>query len=58
LNQFQSFQQQAIFINELVQPFAEILTKFNSNVNDLQSFVDYIGLKTTPDGKINSFYFT
>jgi hypothetical protein len=58
LNQFQSFQQQAIFINELVQPFAEILTKFNSNVNDLQSFIDYIGLKTTPDGKINSFYFT
>jgi hypothetical protein len=49
LNHFQSFQQQAIFINELVQPFADILTKFNSNVNDLQTFIDYIGLKSTPD---------
>jgi hypothetical protein len=51
LNHFQSFQQQAIFINQLVQPFTDILTKFNSNVNDLQSFIDYIGLKTTSDGK-------
>jgi hypothetical protein len=51
LNHFQSFQQQAIFINQLVEPFAEILSKFNTNVNDLQSFIDYLGLKTTPDGK-------
>ncbi|CAF5029216.1 unnamed protein product, partial [Rotaria sp. Silwood1] len=49
LNHFDSFQQQAIFINELVQPFAQILNNFNSNVNDLQSFIDYIGIKTTPD---------
>ncbi|CAF1037134.1 unnamed protein product [Adineta steineri] len=49
LNHFESFQQQAILINELVQPFAEILTKFNTNVNDLQSFIDYIELTKTSD---------
>ncbi|CAF0724397.1 unnamed protein product [Rotaria sordida] len=54
LNYFESFQQQAILINELIQPFAEILNKFNSNVNDLQSFIDYIGLKTTPDATSTS----
>ena len=54
LNHFQSFQQQAMLINELVQPFAEILTKFNNNVNDLQTFIDYIGLKITPDGTSTS----
>lgn len=51
LNHFESFQQQAVFIDQLVQPFAEILTKFNTTVNDLPTFVDYIGLKSTPDGK-------
>jgi exportin-5 len=50
LNHFQSFQQQAILINQLVQPFADILTKFNSHVNDLETFIDYLGLKITPDG--------
>ena len=49
LNSFQSFEQQAMLINQLIQPFADILTKFNSNVNDLQSFINYIGLTPTPD---------
>lgn len=55
LNHFETFQQKAIFVNELVQPFAQILTKFNSDVNDLQNFIDYIGLKTTQDGKYSNF---
>lgn len=50
LNHFQTFQQQALLVNQLVQPFADILTKFNSNVNDLQTFIDYIELTKTPDG--------
>ncbi|CAF3402152.1 unnamed protein product [Rotaria socialis] len=49
LNHFESFEQKAIFINELVQPFAQILSKFDLHVNDLRSFIDYIGLKPTPD---------
>ena len=49
LNSYQSFQQQAILINELVQPFADILTKFHTNVNDLSTFIDYIGLKSSTD---------
>ncbi|CAF1089258.1 unnamed protein product [Adineta ricciae] len=49
LNYFQSYQQQAMYINGLVEPFAQILTQFNTNVNDIQGFIDYIGLKPTPD---------
>ncbi|CAF3984153.1 unnamed protein product [Rotaria magnacalcarata] len=53
LNHFESFEQKAIFINELVQPFAQILSKFDLHVNDLQSFIGYIGLKPTPDDSLN-----
>lgn len=50
LNSFQSFQQQAILIHELVQPFAEILTRFSSDVKDLQTFIDYLDLKNSSNG--------
>ena len=45
LNYSTSFEQQANLIHQLVQPFAEILSKFDVAVNDLPSFIDYIGLK-------------
>jgi hypothetical protein len=47
LNQSTSFEQQATLVSQLVQPFADILAKFQSNVNDLSSFIDYIDLKST-----------
>lgn len=52
LNNYQSFQQQAVLIRELVQPFADILTEFHAKVNDLQSFIDYIGLISNADGPV------
>ena len=55
LNHFESFEQQAFYINELVQPFTEIFTNLNSNLNDLQSFIDYIGLKAISDGNESLF---
>lgn len=49
LNNFQTFQQQAMLINQLIQPFTDILIKFNANVNDLQTFINYLGLNISSD---------
>ena len=46
LNYSESFDQQANFIQELVRPFADIFTKFNVQVNNLNDFIVYLSLKT------------
>ena len=60
LNYSKSFQDSARLIDQLIQPFAQILAQFDAQVNDPSTFMNYLGFNGvfTPECKFNSILFS